>query len=109
MKITDNLIESRNFKSSPEEEMKEFVLSLARELNLDTGHTLPDKTLSFRSIHLNPKQRDALIPAIEALIAEGLFEEKNGSIHLTKKGRDLIEKIVRGRSPVVRRRAKFTN
>lgn len=83
-----NLVDS--FKSSPEDEMRSFILSFAREFNLDTGHVLPTKPLLPRTFNLNPKQKDALIPAIESLTKEGVFEEKEGQYFLTKTGRDVL-------------------
>ena len=87
MKIGDQI---RGLESSPEDEMKQFVLSLARELNLDTGHVLLDRVLMSRISNLNPKQKAALVPAINALVSEGIFEEREGSIFLTEKGRDVL-------------------
>jgi len=77
-------------ESTPVEEMKKFILSLASELNLDEGHVLPTNVLRHKTVNLNPKQRDALVPALEALIQEGIFEEKNGSPFLTSKGKDIL-------------------
>lgn len=90
MTISDFLNDIRKIESSPEEEMKQFVLALAREFNLDTGHVLPERVLMSRSFSLNPKQKDALVPAINNLISEGIFEEKDGSAFLTEKGRDIL-------------------
>ena len=90
MKIINQLKNMRNLEASPEEEMKQFILSLASELNLDEGHVLPARTLIHRSFHLNPKQRDALVPALESLIEDGIFEEKNDSVFLTSKGKDVL-------------------
>ena len=85
MKISAFLNDIRKVESSPEEEMKQFVLALARELNLDTGHVLPERVLISRSFSLNPKQKEALVPAINCLISDGIFEEKDGSVFLTEK------------------------
>jgi len=90
MKISDMLNEDRGLQSSPEEEMKKFILSLAKELCLDTGHFLPMKVLLDRTTNLNPKQREALEPAINALIEEGVFEKRDGIAFLTEKGRDVL-------------------
>ena len=91
MKINELLNSIRNFDSSPEDEMKRFILSLAIELRLDEGHALPLKVLMFRSFSLNPKQKDALVPALKKLIEEQIFEEKtDGNILLTAKGKDFI-------------------
>lgn len=90
MNIEDQRRRLRGLGSSSEDEMKRFVLSLAKELNLDTGDALPEGVLMSRSLNLNPKQRDALFPAIKALVSEGIFEEKEGSVFLTEKGRDAL-------------------
>jgi hypothetical protein len=76
--------------SSPIEEMKKFLLNLAREFKIDTGQPLPTKPLTIRSLNFNPKQKEALPQAIEALIKEGIFEDINGSIRLTRIGRDIL-------------------
>lgn len=77
-------------KSSPIEDMKQFVLSFIRELKLDVGHALPEKPLFAQFIRLNPKQKDALLPAIEELGKDGVLEKKGDSWLLTPAGRDLI-------------------
>lgn len=91
MKIIDQLRNLRSLDSSPEEEMKVFILSLASELRLDEGHSLPSNVLMHRTINLNPKQRDALVPALEKLVEDGVFEETaDGRILLTAKGKDAL-------------------
>lgn len=91
MKITDQLRNLRKLESSPEEEMKSFILSLASELRLDEGHALPPNVLMIRTINLNPKQKDALLPALEKLMEEGVFEETDdGRVLLTAKGKDIL-------------------
>lgn len=81
---------SGRFETSPVDEMKEFILSLAKELNLDTGHCLLDRVLMVRTTKLNPKQKEALSEAIESLVSEDIFEAKEGQLFLTGKGRDLL-------------------
>lgn len=90
MKISDFKNKMKESQSSPEEEMKSYILSLARELNLDTGHVLPARVLFHRTINFNPKQREALEPAINKLIEEGVFEERDDQAFLTDKGRDIL-------------------
>ncbi len=87
MKLPEHM---KSATDSPTEEMKEYIPSLARELNLDTGHALPVRVLFHRTISFNPKQRDALEPAINELISDGIFEERNNTAFLTKSGRDLL-------------------
>ncbi len=91
MKISDQLRNLRNLDSSPEEEMKRYILSLASEIRMDEGHALPPNLLMHRTINLNPKQKDALVPALEKLIEEGVFEETaDGRVLLTTKGKDIL-------------------
>jgi len=91
MKIIDQLRDLRSLDSSPEEEMKRFILSLASELRLDEGHALPPNVLMHRTINLNPKQRDALVPALEKLVEEGVFKEtEDGRVLLTAQGKDVL-------------------
>lgn len=87
MKI-QNLVNS--FKSSPLDEMKSFVLSFSRQYNLDTGDLLPARPLALKAISLNPKQQEALEPAITALVNDDIFEEKNGQYYLTANGRNVL-------------------
>ena len=90
MKIKD-FYNSLNEELTPLEEMKKFFKSLAAELNLDEGNALPPQVVTSRAIGLNPKQRDAIVSALEELVEEGVFEETdNGNIALTAKGKDLI-------------------
>lgn len=91
MNFRDQLKGLRSMESSPEEEMRQFVLSLASELRLDEGHALPPHVLMNRAINLNPKQKDALLPAIEKLVEEDIFEEtSDGRVLLTAKGKDIL-------------------
>ena len=90
MKISDMVNNMKGLQSSPEEEMKSYILSLASELRLDVGHVLPMRVLFHKTINFNPKQREALEPAINALIEEGYFEERDGKALLTDKGRDTL-------------------
>jgi hypothetical protein len=90
MKISDMVNSFKNLESNPEEEMKSYILSLARELNLDEGHVLPVRVLLHRAIKFNPKQRDALEPALNSLITEGYFEEKDGKAFLTAQGKNAL-------------------
>lgn len=90
MKISHMIQNIRGGDSSPEDEMKSYILSLAADLKLDAGHVLPVRVLSNRALNFNPKQQEALEPALYALIAEGYFEEKDGKAFLTEKGRDAI-------------------
>lgn len=90
MKISDMLQNVRSLESTPEDEMRQYILSLANELNLNEGHVLPMNVLFHRTINLNPKQREALEPAINKLIEEGIFEERDGNAFLTAKGKDVL-------------------
>ncbi|CAD5268934.1 MULTISPECIES: hypothetical protein [Halomonadaceae] len=90
MKISDMKQNIREADLSPEDEMKSYILSLAADLRLDTGHVLPIRVLLHRTLSFNPKQREALQPALNTLISEGYFEEKDDKAFLTEKGRDAI-------------------
>ena len=90
MKISDMMSSINAQQISPLEEMKNYIVSLARELRLDEGHVLPTNVLLHKTINLNPKQRDALEPAINSLIDDGFFEERDGKAFLTGKGKDLL-------------------
>ena len=90
MNISDFTNSISNSQSSVEDDMKNLILSLSREFKLDVGHVLPEKPLLLKIINLNPKKIEALIPALNALIEDGIFEDKNGKAFLTEKGRDLL-------------------
>ncbi len=90
MNVSDFTSSISNSKSSVEDDMKNLILSLSREFKLDVGHVLPERPLLHKTTNLNPKERDALTPALNALIADGIFEERNGKAFLTEKGRDLL-------------------
>jgi len=90
MKISDLINNINAQQATPLEEMKEYIVSLARELRLDVGHVLPEKVLFFKTMTFNPKQRDALEPAINSLIEDGFFESRDGKVFLTSNGRDTL-------------------
>ncbi|MGR5130615.1 hypothetical protein ACQKP8_26895 [Photobacterium alginatilyticum] len=90
MKISDFKNSIKDMRPTAEDEMKTFILSLSRDLNLDMGHVLPMNVLFHRTIRLNPKQRDALEPALNSLIEDGIFEERDGKAFLTEKGRNTL-------------------
>jgi len=72
------------------EEMKQFVIDFAREINLDTGQVLEPRSLRIKTAKLSLKQQDALLPAIETLTEKNVFENCDGKFLLTEKGRELI-------------------
>ena len=90
MKISDALKDIRGAQSSPEDEMKRYVLSLAKDLRLDTGHVLPMRVLRKKTINFNPKEQEALARAIDALIEEGVFEKRDGKPFLTDRGKNVL-------------------
>lgn len=76
--------------SSPVAEMKQYLVSFIREMNLDTGHALPSRTLMSRSLRFNPRQKEALVPALEELVKDGFLEKRDDSYFLTELGREKI-------------------
>jgi len=66
--------------------MKEYVKSLARSQKLDVGYCITWNIQNV-NINLNSLQQDLLPKAIEALVIEGLFEERNDQHYLTEKGK----------------------
>ncbi len=74
--------------SSAQLETREFVLSLAKEFDLDLGRVLPYGVLEERSNLLKPKHRNALGPTMKALISDGIVKVRKGCILLTDKGKE---------------------
>ena len=79
-----------SFKQTPLEEMKQFVLSFSRGINLETGNALPIASLNLKAIHLNPKQKGALFDAFDALVIDGVFVKENDTLILTAAGREVL-------------------
>jgi hypothetical protein len=67
--------------------VKEDILSYLAESGADAGHMLAMRPFYHqRVMHYSPPEQDALIPALESLVADGDLEERNGSYFLTEKG-----------------------
>ena len=91
MGISDirKLISSRR-RPSGDNDMRKFILDVARDCTLDVGHTLPWNVVFHKSLNFNPKQHDDLSHALNDLIEEGIFEKKNNGDCLTQKGFKLL-------------------
>ncbi|MEB2182189.1 hypothetical protein MUG10_02135 [Xanthomonas prunicola] len=71
--------------------VKKEILNYFSEKKANVGHVLHPPAFNFqRVMNWNPKQKEALDAAISQLVDEGIVEEKNGTIALTKKGVDSI-------------------
>ncbi len=90
MKMTLNQGAQEGAANDVVSDVKQMILGMAVEFRLDTGHSFPMRPLGSRMHRMNPKQKDALVPAFEELTKEGYFEERDGHYYLTEQGRNWI-------------------
>ena len=74
-----------SLQRSPVDDMKDFVLQLARSQKLNVGEMLALGAGTL--IALNPVQKEALPDALAALVREGIFKKENGHYYLTEAGK----------------------
>ena len=74
--------------SDPLEGMKKWWIALAVKQKLDVGHALNFNVFLYNT--LNPKQKESLIPAIEALVSDGWFIKSGEHYQLTELGKNSI-------------------
>ena len=71
--------------------VREGLLNVMRDANAQAGHSLNAKAVQFQLMpKLNPKQRELLEPAADQLVAQGIFEKRDGHYFLTATGYDFI-------------------
>lgn len=71
--------------------VREGLLDIMRNGNAQVGHVLNVKAVQFQLMpKLNPKQQDLLAPAADQLVAQGIFEKRDGHYFLTVTGYDFI-------------------
>lgn len=71
--------------------VRDAILTCFADSRARAGHALNGRALYHQQmISWNPKQKAALDSVIAALVSEGLVEEKNDNLLLTKKGEDVI-------------------
>lgn len=69
------------------EEVKADILNFMAERNAEIGHVLPERPFYSRVIQsYNPKQQDAIEPALASLVTEGLLEKGHNGYFLTELG-----------------------
>jgi predicted transcriptional regulator len=67
--------------------VKADILAFMAEHRLDVGHVLPERPFYFqRAIHYTPPQQDAIAPALESLVADGVLEQRGNGYFLTPIG-----------------------
>jgi hypothetical protein len=86
----DPLYKKTSVKPSQIEDMKAFLLNMAKELNLDEGHTFPIRLLMTKMTRMNPKEKEAIEPAFDSLVIDGIFEKRDDSYFLTENGKNTI-------------------
>jgi hypothetical protein len=84
------LYNETSVQSSQVEDMKHFLLKMAKELNLDEGHTFPIRLLMTKMTRMNPKEKEAIEPAFDSLVIDGIFEKRDDSYFLTENGKNTI-------------------
>lgn len=76
--------------SSPVQNVKKYILDWFRKNNCDVGHVIAEQHIFHMSISWNPKEKNALSDAIDELKKEGLVEDHENGLALTKEGVDYI-------------------
>lgn len=70
--------------------VKSEILDFLSAKKADVGHALNARALRQRAINWNPKQTDALEPGAEALVEDGILENRDGQYFVTQQGVDKL-------------------
>jgi len=67
--------------------VKEDILTFMAESGTDIGHALAARSFYLQRVQrYTPPEQEAVVPALESLVADGCLEERGGSYFLTENG-----------------------
>lgn len=73
------------------EKVKQDICDYFAKNNAGVGHSFDARGFGFNvMLGYNPNEKEAVVPAMEQLVAEGLVEQRNGSYFLTQPGYERI-------------------